>query len=212
MSHRSLHADDDGEYCTDAQFSNVLLAKEDLVNMCAMMKDIQNELNKLRIQELNGMEEEDLLSLINMVALTTDPCNSCIWEKKICPKKMKISCTGIEELCRLEHDFIHEWPEEMTSHGKATFLLADCNTMDKCAKLLNMIFNVRFIERVVELKALIDTQILHMHLHLSHVIEWYNMFILRYYNPLWYPPGLDIPDGQQLMMMTDEGISTDTDA
>ena len=99
----------------------------------------------------------------------------------------------------------------MTSYGKATFLLADCNTMDKYANLLNMIFNVRFVERVVELKALIDAQILCMHPHLSPVIGWYNMFILRYYNPLWYPPGSDIPDGQQPMMTTDEGISTDTD-
>ena len=71
----------------------MLLAKEDLVDMHAMMKDIQNELNKLRI---NGTEEEeDVLNLMDTMALTTDPCNSYIWEKKICPKKMKISCTGI---------------------------------------------------------------------------------------------------------------------
>ena len=124
---------------------------------------------------------------------------------------MKISCTGVEELYRLKHDFFHEWPEEMMSYGEATFLLADCNMMDKYANLLNMIFNVRFVERVVELKALIDAQILCMHPHLSPVIGWYNMFILRYYNPLWYPPGSGIPDGQQPMMTTDEGISTDTD-
>ena len=139
-------------------------------------------------------EEEDLLNLMDTMALTTDPSNNCIWEKKICPKKTKISCTGIEELCRLKHDFFHEWPEEMMSHGKATFLLADYNMMDKYADLLNMIFNVRFVERVVELKALIDAQILCMHPHLSPVIGWYDMFILRYYNPLWYPPGSDVPD------------------
>ena len=56
------------------------------------------------------------------------------------------------------------------SYGEATFLLADCNMMGKYADLLNMIFNVRFVERVVELKALIDAQILHMHLHLSPMI------------------------------------------
>ena len=67
--------------------------------------------------------------------------------------------------CRLKHDFFCEWPEEMTSHGEATFQLADCNMMDKYADLLNMIFNVRFVERVVELKALIDAQILCMHVH-----------------------------------------------
>ena len=67
----------------------MLLAKEDLVNTHTMMKDIQNEPNKLRIHKLNGMEEEDLLSLMDTVALTTDPCNSCVWEKKICLKKMK---------------------------------------------------------------------------------------------------------------------------
>ena len=158
----------------------MFLAKEDLVDTHAMMKDIQNEINKLRI---NGMEEEeDLLNLTDMMVLTTDPCNSCIWEKKICPKKMKISCTGVEELYRLNHDFFHEWPEEVTSHCEATFLLADCNMMDKYADLLNMIFNVRFVERVVELKALIDAQILCMHPHFSPVIGWYDMFILRYYN------------------------------
>ena len=125
-----------------------------------------------------------------------------------------IFCTGIEELCRLKNEFFCEWPEEMMSHGEAAFLLADCNMMDKYADLLNMIFNVQFVERVVELKGLIDAQILCMHPHLSPVIGWYDMFILRYYNPMWYPPGSDKLDGQQgmTMKMTDEGISTDTDA
>ena len=181
--------------------------------MCAMIKDIQNELNKLRIHELNSIEEEDLLSFMDTVALTTDPCKSHVWEKKICLKKTKIYHTGIEELCRLKNEFFHEWPEEMMSHGEAAFLLADCNTMDKYADLLNMIFNVQFAERVAELKGLIDAQILCMHLHLSPVIGWYHMFIFRYYNPMWHPPGLDKPDGQQGMMtLTDEGISTDIDA
>ena len=37
------------------------------------------------------------------------------------------------------------------------------------------------------------------------------MLILRYYNPVWYPPGLDEVDGEQ-SMVNDEGISTDTDS
>ena len=97
------------------------------------------------------------------------------------------------------------------THAEAVILLADCNTINKYADLLNMTFNVRFVGRVVEWKALIDAQILRMHPHLSPVIGYYKMFILRYYTPMWHLPGFDKPDGEQGMMMNGEGISTDTD-
>ena len=179
--HKSEECDD--EYFTAVRFSNMILSKEDMVNMHGM-KEIQNKLNKLRIHELNSVKEKDLLNLINTITLTIGPCNNCLWENKTLSKKMKISCTGIEELCRLKNEFFHERPQEMMTNAEAAFLLADCNIMNKYADLLNVIFNVRFVERVVELKALIDAQILCMHPHLSPVIGWYNMFILRYYHPM----------------------------
>ena len=57
--------------------------------------------------------------------------------------------------------------------------------------LLNIIFSVKFIERAVKLKVLIDDQIFQLHPTLSKVINWYNMLILRYYNPFWYIPEHD---------------------
>ena len=89
---------DDEEYCTLARFSSMLLTKEDFVNTCGM-KEIQNELNKLRINKLDSIKKEDLLNLMDNITLTADPCDICIWEKKTFSKKLNISCIGIKELC-----------------------------------------------------------------------------------------------------------------
>ena len=164
------YKDDDDELYTLARFSKILLNKEDMVDMHSI-KDIQNELNNLRIQKLSSSKEKDLLHLIDTITLATDPCDTCQWSKT-CSKKTKISCTGVTELCRLKSYFFKEWPEEMMTHAETAFLLADCNTMKKYADILNMIFSVRFVERVLELKALVDTQIFHMYPHLSLVIWW----------------------------------------
>ena len=69
--------------------------------------------------------------------------------------------------------------KEMMTHAETSYILFNCDTIDKYADLLNMIFNVKFIEIAVELNALMDNQIIQMHPHLSKVIVWYDMLILQ---------------------------------
>ena len=83
---------------------------------------------------------------------------------------------------------------KMISHADTAYMLFTCDTIDKYADLLNIIFNVKFIERAIELKALIDNQLFLMKPHLSKIIGWYDMLILRYYNCMWYAPEYDEVD------------------
>ena len=52
----------DNELYTPARFSKMLLDKEDMVDTHSI-KDIQNELNNLRIQKLSGSKEKDFTAL-----------------------------------------------------------------------------------------------------------------------------------------------------
>ena len=38
--------------------------------------------------------------------------------------------------------------------------------------------------------------------HLSQIIRWYDMLILRYYNPMWYVPEYDEVDYKYLKEVT----------
>ena len=136
-----------------------------------------------------------MLHLVDAITLAADPCDICQWWKKM-NKKCMTTCTGVKDLCKLKYDFFKEWPKEMMIHSDASYMLFNCDTLDKYAALLNIIFNVKFIERAIELKALVDHQLFQMHPHLFKVIGWYDMLILRYYNPMWYIPGYDELDSK----------------
>ena len=60
-----------------------------------------------------------------------------------------------------------------------------CDTMNNYGKLLDEIFNVKFIERAVQVKAMVDCQIMAIHPHMGKIIAYYDMMIYRYYSPVW---------------------------
>ena len=60
-----------------------------------------------------------------------------------------------------------------------------CDTKKNYGELLDEIFNVKFIERVMQLKAMVDCQIMTIHPHMSKIIAYYDLLIYRYYSPVW---------------------------
>ena len=50
---------------------------------------------------------------------------------------------------------------------------------------MDEIFNVKFIERAIQLKAMVDCQIMTLHPHMSKIIAYYDLLIYRYYSPVW---------------------------
>ena len=64
-----------------------------------------------------------------------------------------------------------------------------CDTMKIYAELLDEIFNVKFIERTMQLKAMVDCQIMAIHPHMAKIIAYYDLMIYRYYSPVWNSNG-----------------------
>ena len=60
-----------------------------------------------------------------------------------------------------------------------------CDTKKNYGELLDEIFNVKFIERAMQLKAMVDYQIMAIHPHMTKIIAYYDLLIYRYYSPVW---------------------------
>ena len=60
-----------------------------------------------------------------------------------------------------------------------------CDTKKDYGELLDEVFNVKFIERAMQLKAMVDCQIMAIHPHMSKIIASYDLLIYRYYLPVW---------------------------
>ena len=60
-----------------------------------------------------------------------------------------------------------------------------CDTMNNYTKLLDEIFNVKFIKRAIQVKAMVDCQIMAIHPHMGKIIAYYDLLIYRYYSPVW---------------------------
>ena len=60
-----------------------------------------------------------------------------------------------------------------------------CDTKKNYGELLDEIFNVKFIERAIQLKAMVDCQIMAIHPHMTKIIAYYDLLIYRYYSPVW---------------------------
>ena len=60
-----------------------------------------------------------------------------------------------------------------------------CDTKKNYGELLDEIFNVKFIERAIQLKAMVDCQIMAIHPHMAKITAYYDLLIYRYYSPVW---------------------------
>ena len=126
----------------------------------------------------------EILHAIHKLSLASDACFHCVWLKHKVPRKI-INCTGIPKLCSLKYELFNVWPSKFYKESDLMTRILLCYTMENYGKLLVEIFNVKFIERATQLKAMVDCQIMVIHPHMAKIIAYYDLLIYRYYSPVW---------------------------
>ena len=119
-----------------------------------------------------------------ILTLASDACFHCVWLKHKVPGK-NINRTGIPKLCSLKYELFNAWPPKFYEKTYLMTKILLCDTMKRYAELLDEIFNVKFIERAMQLKAMVDCQIIAIHPHMAKTIAYYDLMIYRYYSPVW---------------------------
>ena len=125
----------------------------------------------------------EILHAIHKLSLASDACFHCVWLKHKMPRKI-INCTGIPKLCSLKYELFNVWPSKFYKESYLMTRILLCDTMENYGKLLDEIFNVKFIERAMQLKAMVDCQIMAIHPHMAKIIAYYDLLIYRY-SPVW---------------------------
>ena len=164
---------------------------------------LENEpLNNERIGKLLNIDDP-LLNNINKMITVADPCNLCCWRKERNPSNVVV-CSDAEELCKFKYEFFAEWPEYLLSEINKTKMLLDCDTLEKYAQLMDILFSVKYIERVFELKAEIDNTLLSLHPYMCYPVTWYNALLYRYYSSPWVTPkGLYLEEEEEMENVED---------
>ena len=177
---------------------------------------LENEpLNNERIGKLLNIDHS-LLNNIDKMITVSEPCNLCCWRKDRNPS-IVVVCSGTEELCKFKYEFFAKWPEYLLSEINKTQMLLDCDTLEKYAQLMDILFSVKYIERAFELKAEIDNTMLSLHPYMCYPVTWYNALLYRYYCSPWVTPkGLHLEEEEEMEnvedvipVSSDEGFESD---
>ena len=177
---------------------------------------LENEpLNNERIGKLLNIDHS-LLNNIDKMITVSDPCNLCCWREDRNPS-IVVVCSGAEELCKYKYEFFAKWPEYLLSEINKTQMLLDCDTLEKYAQLMNILFSVKYIERAFELKAEIDNTLLSLHPYMCYPVTWYDALLYRYYSSPWVTPkGLHLEEEEEMEnvedvipVSSDEGFESD---
>ena len=144
-----------------------------------------------------------------------DPCDLCMWRKQQNPSHIVV-CSGAEELCTFKYKFFAEWPKYLLSELNKMEMLLDCDTLEKYAELMDIIFSVKYIGRAFELKTIIDHTLLRLHPHMCYPVTWYDVQLYRYYCSSWVTPkgfhleeGEVIDKGDIIPVSSDEAFESD---
>ena len=127
---------------------------------------------------------DEILHAIHKLSLATDACFHCVWLKHKVPGKI-INCTGIPKLCSLKYELFNAWPSKFYKESYLMTKILLCDTMNNYRKLLDEIFNIKFIERAIQVKAMVGCQIMAIHPHMGKIIAYYDLLIYRYHSPVW---------------------------
>ena len=127
---------------------------------------------------------DEILHAIHKLSLASDACFHCVWLKHKVPGKI-INCTGIPKLCSLKYELFNAWPSKFYKESYLMTRILLCDTMKNYGKLLDEIFNVKFIERAMQLKVMVDCQIMAIHPHMAKITAYFDLLIYRYYSPVW---------------------------
>ena len=131
---------------------------------------------------------DEILHAIHKLSLASDACFHCVWLKHKVSRKIS-NCTGIPKLCSLKYELFNAWPSKFYKENYLMTRILLCDTMKFYGKLLDEIFNVKFIERSMQLKAMVDCQIRAIHPHMAKIIAYYDLLIYKYYSPVWNRTG-----------------------
>ena len=146
-----------------------------------------------------------------------NPCELCCWWEDRNPFTV-IMCSGAEKLCKFKYVFFAELPEYLLSKINKTEMLLNCNTLEKYAQLMDIIFSVEYIERAFALKAKIDNTLLNLHPHKTYVVTCYDAILYRYYCFPWITQkGLHFEEEEEgveneedfIAVSSDEGFESD---
>ena len=146
-------------------------------------ENIQNELNNEGVENIFNIDSS-LLNNIDKMTAVADPCELCCWWKDRYPSTV-IMCSGAEKLCKFKYEFFAKWPEYLLSKINKTEMLLGCDTLEKYAQLMDIIFSVKYIERAFELKAKVDNTLLNLHPYMTYVVTLYDALLYRYYCSPW---------------------------
>ena len=159
------------------------------------LENVQNELNNERMQILLSIDGS-LLNNIDKLIAVADPCDLCVWRKENNPSHVVV-CSGVKEQCTFKYEFFAAWPKYLWSKLNKTEMLLDCDTLEKYAQLMDIIFSVKYIERAFELKTIIDNTLLSLHPHMCYPINWYDTLLYRFhYSPWVIPKGFHLEEGE----------------
>ena len=143
---------------------------------------IQKNLDIVRARALVNSTCTDILNNLNALTGIKDPCDFCRNLKRSSPDKI-IDCSGLQDVCTFRYDFFKEWPVGMVRDKCYNERVLGCSTTEKYKQLLNHIFSLKYVERAMRVKDVMDNDILAVNPHLAPVIKQYNCILYRYFWP-----------------------------
>ncbi len=144
--------------------------------------ETQRELNLIRAKSILNCPCGDFLANLDVLAGMPDPCEWCDYEKHHWPRST-VTCTGLEELCMWKYHFFREWPVGLDREVLLTRNLLNCTTRFDYQDLMNKVFSMKYIERCVQVKGLIDVELAVLQPRLTRIMAYYDALIFRYYWP-----------------------------
>ena len=157
--------------------------------MTMLVTEKHKKLTKMRDVGLLSCKDEALLDTLEMISCIPDPCGWCTHMKKLYPMAI-ISCTGHEELCVFKHKFFNEWPSGLDKEVLMQKAVLNCDDRYKYRELMNKVFSMKYIERCLQVKFIIDNDLIMLHPHLAPLVAFYDVLLLRYIWPYTFENSL----------------------
>ena len=145
-------------------------------------RGIQKELNMVRARAWVNNTCKEILNHITSLTGIKEPCTFCQTKKRSAPDRI-IECSGVEKHCTFNHEFFKAWPVGMVRDKSYNEIVLSCYTVAKYKDILDQIFSLKYVERAMNVKRMVDTDLLAVHPHLAPVANLYNCILYRYYWP-----------------------------
>ena len=159
----------------------------------------QTGLNDLRCQTLVSKTCLEILTHLSSLTGIKNPCEFCCNLKRSSPDRI-IDCTGVKKVCTFKYEFFKEWPVGLVREKAYNDKILNCSTRAQYRDLLNQIFSLKYVERAMACKDILDSDLLAVNPHLAPIIRQYNCILYRYYWPYAI-------DKELLDLPTDECLS-----